>query len=236
MMTRAYRVAGRMSSADLTRIDAGSHFARCIGDVFRRFRPRRVVETGTYLGTGTTLIIARALQELAADDAVFYSIEVNPKHAGRARESLGRAGLDVNILNGLSVPRDLLPPVEQIEHAYVQQVLADGLVVDHEESSRAALYYRETDFPDLPDDLLGRVLSDFDHRPDFVLLDSGGHLGHVEFRYTIDRLRAPCLIALDDIHHVKHYRSFQDLRADDRFDLLAASEEKFGFCIARFNP
>ena len=120
----------------------------------------------------------------------------------------------------------MLPTIQQIEQLYVNSVLADGLVVDHEESDRAKLYHRETDFPELPDDLLGRVLKEFNYNPDFVLLDSGGHMGHVEFRYVIDRLRGPSLIALDDIHHVKHFRSFQDLRADDRFDLHSRSGGK----------
>ena len=235
-MTLAYKVAGRLSSKDLTRIDAGSHFARCIRDTFAKLRPKRIIETGTYLGTGTTLVIARALRELGLEGATFYSIEVNPAHVRRAIENLARHGFVVDILNGLSVPRALLPTVKQIEDAYVRHVLADGLVVDHEEPDRARLYHRETDFPNLPDDLLGKSLATFDYRPDFVLLDSGGHLGHAEFRYAIDKLRGPCVIALDDIHHVKHYQSFRDMRADDRFDVIAASEEKFGFCIARFNP
>jgi hypothetical protein len=235
-MTLAYKIAGRLSPKDLTRIETGSHFARCIRDTFAKLRPKRIVETGTYLGTGTTLVMAHALRELGLEDATFYSIEVNPAHVRRAIENLAKHGFVVDILNGLSVPRALLPTVTQIEDAYVKHVLADGLVVDHEEADRARFYHRETDFPSLPEDLLGKSLATFDYRPDFVLLDSGGHLGHLEFRYVIDKLRGPCVIALDDIHHVKHYQSFRDMRADDRFDVIAASEEKFGFCIARFNP
>ena len=235
-MTLAYKIAGRLSPKDLTRIDTGSHFARCIRDTFAKVRPKRIIETGTYLGTGTTLVIARALRELGLEEATFYSIEINPAHVRRAIENLAKHGFVVDILNGLSVPRALLPTVTQIEDAYVKHVLADGLIVDHEEADRARLYHRETDFPNLPEDLLGKTLATFEFRPDFVLLDSGGHLGHVEFRYVIDKLRGPCVIALDDIHHVKHYQSYRDMRADDRFDVMVASEEKFGFCIARFNP
>ena len=235
-MTLAYKIAGRMSAKDLTRVDTASHFARCVHETFARIRPRRVIETGTYLGSGTTLVIARALRELGLDDATFYSIEVNPAHVRRAIDNLAKHGFVVDIMNGLSVPRAMLPSVAQIEDAYVRHVAADGLVVDHEEADRAKLYHRETDFPNLPDDLLGKALAAFDYRPDFVLLDSGGHLGHVEFRYVIDKLRGPCVIALDDVHHVKHYQSFRDIRADERFDVMFASEEKFGFCVARFNP
>lgn len=235
-MTLSYQIASRLSSADLTPVQTQSHFSRCIHDAFARFRPKRILETGTYFGTGTTMILASAIRATRLSDAIFYSIEVDPAHVRRASENLSRAGYRVSILNGLSVPRRLLPTVEQIERLFVRSVVADGIVVDHEEADRAGLYHRETDFPELPDDLLGKVLAEFEYRPDFVLLDSGGHMGHVEFRYLIDKLRGPCILALDDIHHVKHYRSFRDLSADDRFDLIAASEEKFGFCLARFSP
>jgi len=61
-------------------------------------------------------------------------------------------------------------------------------------------------------------------------------MGFVEFQYLIQKLAGPCLIALDDIHHIKHHKSFQFMRRDSRFELLLESQEKFGFCIARFTP
>jgi hypothetical protein len=235
-MATSYRIAGRMSSEDLTRVDFDSHFARSIRWVIGHIRPGRVIETGTYHGTGTTAVIAASLRDAGLDDARFYSIEVNPRNVVRARENLARRGLAVEILNGLSVPRALLPTLEQIEQSLVKSVLADGLVVDHEETDRARMYFNETDFPELPDDLLGQVLREFDERPDLVLLDSGGHMGFIEFRYLIDSVRAPCVIALDDIGHVKHFRSYGTIQRDERFEVLSVSEEKFGFCIARFDP
>lgn len=236
-MSTAYRIAGRMSTKDLTRIELESQFARAIRRTIEQTRPRRLIETGTYHGSGTTTVIATALRDLRLGEATFYSIEVNPRNVNRAQENLTRAGLaGVAILHGLSIPRALLPTVEQIEQSLVRNVLADGLVVDHEESERARLYFGETNYPNLPDDLLGRVLREFDHCPDFVLLDSGGHLGFVEFRYVIDTIKGPCVIALDDVGHVKHHRSYETIRRDERFDVIAVSEEKFGFCIARFDP
>lgn len=235
-MPSTYRIAGRLSAKDLTLIETQSQFARSIGDLFSRIRPSRIVETGTYFGTGTTTIIASTLRDLGIDDARFVSIEVNPRHLQRARANLEKAGLSVELLHGLTVPRALLPSRQTIEQELVQNVIAPGLFVDHEELDRARLYFSETDFPGLPDDLLGQVLRQFDYRPDFVLLDSGGHVGYVEFRYLIEQLRGPCYLALDDIYHVKHHRSFGDVRTDRRFEVVAASEEKFGFCIARFQP
>lgn len=233
----SYRIAAHLDQQkDLTRIDTESHFARCLKDLFARIRPKRVIETGTYHGTGTTTVIARALRDLRITDSRFISIEVNPRNVTRASANLQKEDLVVELFNGLTVPRALLPSIEQIDRELVKNVLSDDLIVDHEEADRARLYFGETDFSDLPDDMLGTALDEFDGSPDFVLLDSGGHMGYVEFKYLVSKLRGPCHIALDDIYHVKHFRSFGEIRNDKRFQLVAASEEKFGFCIATFNP
>jgi hypothetical protein len=232
-----YRIAGQVSpKQNLTGVATESQFARCVSHLFAQTRPKRIIETGTYHGTGTTAIIASALRDAAIDDAIFFSIEVNPHNFRKALANLAKQNLVVSVLNGLSVPRRLLPSIEEIEQHYVREVETDGIFVDHDEAQRAMLYHKETDYPDAPDDLLGRCLKEFDHRPDFLLLDSGGHMGYVEFRYVLPLIHGPCYIALDDIYHVKHHRNFRELQQDSRFELVAVSEEKFGFCIAKFTP
>ena len=61
-------------------------------------------------------------------------------------------------------------------------------------------------------------------------------MGNIEFKYVLKQLKGPCFFVLDDINHVKHFRSFQEIQADDRFEILDTSNEKFGFCIAKFSP
>jgi hypothetical protein len=233
----AYQIAGRVNpKKDLTKVTGESQFASAIRQLFRRAQPRRVIETGTYHGNGSTAVIASALRDFSGPGAKFYSIEVNPAFCDRARANLEREGLEVAVLNGLSVPRSILPTLEQIHARFVERTGEDEIFVDHEESDRAARYFGETHYPDAADDLLGACLDEFDHRPDFLLLDSGGHMGFVEFEYVLPLLNGPCHVALDDIYHVKHHESFRRVRSDPRFELVAISEEKFGFCIARFTP
>lgn len=223
---------------DITAVHADSLFARTIRELFVRTRPEKILETGTFMGTGTTAVIARALRDLALDDAVFYSIEVNPGLHALARRNLEKEGLlgCVTLLNGLSVPRSLLPTREEIEMRTVREPQAVSLYVDHPENDRVENYFRETDFPGVAEDLLGKVLGVFSFSPDFVLLDSGGHMGYVEFDYVVGLLKGPCYVMLDDIRHVKHYRSFARLSADPRFEVVVAADEKAGFCLARFTP
>src|SRR5207248_1789299 len=102
--------------------------------------------------------------------------------------------------------------------------------------NRADLYHRETDFPGVQDDMLGRCIKECNGRPDFVLLDSAGHIGYQEFSYLVKLLEGPCVIALDDVYHIKHHKSLQQIQSDPRFNILALSREKFGFCFVEFSP
>ena len=223
---------------DLTQIDNQSEFAAAIRQLFAEHRPTKLVETGAYLGEGTTRVIADALRQLDITEAQFHSIEINHHHLAQARRNLARNGLAsaVHLHHGVSVPRGLLPSLEEIERCTVREIDENDLFVDHREHERATLYFKETDFHGVPDDLLGRVLRQFNGRPDFVLLDSGGHMGNVEFNYLLSQLEGPCWIALDDVHHIKHRRSLRQIQADPRFEIRLESNEKFGFCIARFTP
>ena len=101
--------------------------------------------------------------------------------------------------------------------------------MDYLPVARAANYFKESDLADVPDNLLNNCLVECGDKPDFVLLDSAGHLGHLEFDLLLQRLKGPCVIALDDIFHVKHSQSYIQITSDARFKVLAMAREKYGF-------
>lgn len=217
-------------------ISPKSEFASQIRRIISEIRPTRIIETGTYLGTGSTFAIASTLRKLKINDVLFFTIEVNPKHYEQALmnlRKLRRQGYVIP-LNGLSIPRTMLPSLQEIE--LLLKDIPEGIFVDHSENQCIMLYYRETDFSDVADDLLGACLKIFNYRPQFVLLDSAGHIGNIEFNYLLGKLKGECYIALDDIYHIKHYKSFLQIQSDPRFEIVVHSKEKFGFTIAKFNP
>ena len=233
------RIAGAgVLGKDLTQIQESSEFEEQLQELVTRVRPASIIETGTYLGTGTTRIIASALRKAGLFETKFYTIECNPRHYQQAVGNLARNGLDpfVTTLLGLSVPRALLPDMARIEEETVKNVEWDGIFVDHQEENRAAFYYGETNFSEVSDDLLGQCLERLDYTPSIVLLDSGGHLGNVEFNYLVGKLKGECYVVLDDVYHVKHHKSFQQIKEDPRFTVITSSQEKFGFCMAHFDP
>ncbi|HLL91101.1 MAG TPA: hypothetical protein VK324_17510, partial [Tepidisphaeraceae bacterium] len=215
-MSASYRITGRAAPKPSSPAGGESSLCARIRALFEQIKPRRVIETGTYHGTGTTRALAEALRDVSPD-AQFVSIEINPRHYAKAVANLRTAKLPVRVINGISVPRKLLPTLAQIEQQYVAEVQADGLYVDHDAPERAKLYHHETDYPEIEDDVLGTALAEFRSKPDVVLLDSGGHVGLVEFQYVTARLKGPCHVILGGTQHVRHHRSLTALKADSRF-------------------
>ena len=86
-------------------VDRRSQFGAAIRDLRGKTKPRRIVETGTYVGRGTTAIIHDALMESGVADFCFITIEVNPSFYTMASEYFAANGMKVIPLLGLSVPR-----------------------------------------------------------------------------------------------------------------------------------
>ena len=228
--------ANTQKGQDAAAIDQSSQFSRSIATLFARARPQKIVETGTYQGLGSTLAICQAMYDNALPLDHFFTIEVNPAFYAQACENLASRGFKPRLLRGLSVPRALLPTEADIRRDTLDQVADPTLFIDHQPDQRVFHYHKETHFPAELDDLLGFVLRSMDGTPDFVMLDSAGHMGFIEFQYAITQIKAPCYFALDDVYHIKHHRSLQHIQSDPRFKLLELSKEKFGFCLARFEP
>ena len=213
-------------------VDGETQFEMELRAIFRELRPSSIIETGTYLGQGTSSIIWRALRDFGID-AEFTTIEVNPRHHQLAVAHFAAQGMKIRAELGVSVPRGLLPDRNQIADKFIVRKEYDGIYYDHDESVRAELYFAETDFK-VADDLLFAAMGRCRFKPEFVLLDSAGHMGFIEFQYFMSLIKGDCILMLDDVYHCKHFKTLQVIKKDPRFEILVESREKFGFCIARY--
>jgi hypothetical protein len=215
-------------------MSAGKELLEALKKLVFNTYPNYIIETGTYNGLGTTRTIAEVLSN--CKHRQFYSIECNPAHYAMALKNLVplKCFNAVTILNGLSVPRDLLPdPMTIVRMA---KEVPEGVQVDYDQSDREKQYFNESCWPDVPDDLLGLLLEECNYGPSIVLLDSAGHLGNIEFNYVVNKLKWPCYFVLDDINHLKHYKSVRQMKSDKRFEIRWETTEKFGSCITYFKP
>lgn len=225
------RVLGRDIIVDIQH-HKDSAFGKEIFKLFESIRPTKIIETGTYLGLGSTLTIASAIKKLDLD-CLFFSIEINPQYIEKARENLGVLIKYVTLERGLSIPREMLPTFEQLQNGMVDSPEFDNILVDHRKEDRVNLYMGETDYHGA-DEMLKICLHNFSYHPDFVLLDSGGHVGYLEFSYLLSLLKGDCWIALDDIFHVKHHKSFLQIESDKRFSETIVLKEGTGQCLTKF--
>lgn len=231
---------------DQKSVDGSSSLAVVLRDLILTHRLRTVLETGTFRGCGTSSILAGALEELGGA-VEMHTLEVNPKnHRDACRHFRAKGWLRrfwripprppgfLRAWCGLSLKRSELPTRETIR-SRCQEAEKKGLYVDFSRESRDESYCQETGFRGA-EDLLRQCLRRLLNRPDLVLLDSAGHVGWEEFQIFCQEVKGPCWLVLDDVFHVKHDASLEAIRRDPRFRIHRLEKEKFGYCIARFDP
>ncbi len=211
---------------------SGEEFKQSVSELIQNTNPTQIIETGTFLGTGSTKILMEALEKNNTYYKLF-TIEVNPTYYIQAKNNL-QAFKKVEVLNGLSIPKTKLPSEEEIK-TWLISLSKEDIYVDFEEHERVECYLRETNHK-APDDFLHICNRYFGHKTDLFMLDSSGHLGFIEFNHILSMQKGRCHFILDDVYHVKHFRSLQMIQSDSRFTIKKLSNEKFGFCIAEYNP
>ena len=181
-------------------ISAGTAFMDALTDLVASEKITRIIETGTYLGLGTTAAILKGIEAHGITPVTFVSIEVNPSNYNQAVRNT--QGKPVTILNGLSIPKSMLPKKDQIKF----DDYGDDVIVDHHEHNRAELYFNETGYS-VPDRQLAKALQITGEYPVLVVLDSAGHVGTIEFKWLMTKIKGSFFLALDDTNHVKHAKT-----------------------------
>lgn len=221
---------------DMTNI--GGELSKTLTQLVNAEKPLTIIETGTYLGNGSTAAFCRGIMNQPRIRCTFYSIEVNIRHYQQALTNLHAQGIlsFVQVLYGLSIPRHMLPNGEDVAKE-IDDAERKGKHIDHQhKEDQVDRYLLETENQACPDDLLGLALASCHKRPDILFLDSAGHMGNIEFQYVLKHLAGPCTIVLDDVNHLKHCRSLEFMQQDGRFEILKHSNERYGYCVAKYVP
>ena len=187
-------------------------------DVVRRlvkeYGIREVVETGTYLGTGSTAVFA-------GEGIDVFTVECNANHLMAAAENLQGMG-NVCFIHGLSLKR------ERIISGLMAMDFPVGGIYDS--PNPKVFYVQEANQPVLVEDALS-LLAKNEVRQ-VVFLDSAGGLGYLEFVEFMSwpkSVRRNKVLLLDDVTHVKHARSVQSLK-DWGFEVEVSQDGRFAWC------
>ena len=210
-----------------------------------------VVETGTFLGTGSTRMLAAAFPSDRPPES-FVTIEANWSSWRAALDNLAPFPF-VTVLWGRTMPRQVALDFVRTDDALRHHERWPDVFIDdtrHPVKSygrelRGRLGGRPRGLGPIVrfardrlrrysgEDLLTRSLHTVREQHPLILLDSAGGIGWLEFQTVLREMGStPYTIVLDDTHHVKHFRSLAHIRSDAAFTILAESAEH-GWVVAR---
>jgi hypothetical protein len=214
-----------------------------------------ILETGTNVGLGSTRFIAEILRSQYSPPCQFVTIEANHHSWRQARENLKRFPF-VQALWGLSTSREEAlrfvgsDPALKDHHKYpnifIDDVRDPVAFYSSEIAGRLGGGSRNPvekvlEIADRPrfyagEGLLAKWLEEFKSYAPLIVLDSAGGVGFLEFN-TVLRVMTDHRyhLLLDDICHLKHFRSYEHVYQDPNFEVTAESKEA-GWLLARYQP
>ncbi|MFH2138514.1 MAG: hypothetical protein ABII88_08395 [Candidatus Omnitrophota bacterium] len=228
---------------------ASSELSQLLQDVVVEEKIKCVVETGTYQGLGSTTFIAESFPKSSPPE-IFVTIETNWQSWREAKKNLLHFPF-VKCLWGQSVRQkqalDFISNDEAlINHRDYEDIFIDVVtnpVGFYTQECRGAI--RKISIKNYPhyffnkilnydgEGLLEKWLQLFKNRNPLIVLDSAGGIGMLEFMIMKETMGdQPYIVLLDDIHHVKHFRSVQQIKLDPGFQLLGVNETS-GWALAK---
>ena len=211
-----------------------------------------VVETGTHEGLGSTRFLAESFQATTTPKS-FVTIEASWKSWRRAKRNLISFPFVKPLWGQTLELRRALDFVQSDECIRHHERYPDIFIDDVDDP--VAFYSREVrgELAGTPnvfrrlqraidrwrayagDDLLAKSLARVREQNPLVVLDSAGGTGWLEFLTVCSTMQdRPFVLLLDDVHHLKHFRSLERVRRDPAFHILG-TDERHGWMLARRN-
>jgi len=216
-------------------------FRESLAELLRANQVDYVIETGTFLGTGSTRTVAQAFPPDRAPRA-YFTVEANLTFHLLARFNL-RKWPFVKPLWGRTLKRETALASIQQDEALRQPERYPDVYIDNltdpvrfytDEVNgklggnpliRAMSWIGET-LGKPGEDLLPSLLAQYGHTRPLIILDSAGGIGWLEYQTVRNALAGkPYWLVLDDIHHLKHFRSLADVESRPDFRVIRQSYE-----------
>lgn len=227
-------------------------FLTTIDKILTSYPIKTIIESGTFKGTGSTTTLAKAIIKNNVSLDNFYTIEVDYNFYNAAKKWLKRYKF-VHPIWGLSVDEsEAMSFIENDEainnHNKYPDIYIDTLInpkdfylneikgqlsKTNKLSSLRKLFNFKSKNDAFQMDVFASLLPKVKDQMSLILLDSAGGIGFLEFNTILKYLHnSEFIIILDDIHHLKHFRSLQHIKSSNNFRLIA---ENFidGWVIAK---
>ena len=221
-----------------------------LAEAIVRERIAHVVETGTFEALGSTRFLAETFASTMVP-RTFVTIEANWRSWRRARRNLRRFPFVLPLWGQSLDACRALEFIETDECLREHQRYPDIFIDDVEDP--VAFYRRELrgELGGVPRRLHRRLLRKFDHAVHYqgerllerslrkvrdesplIVLDSAGGVGWLEFQTVMTEMQHRRYhLLLDDVHHLKHFRSLAHIRSDRSFRIVG-QDERHGWVFA----
>jgi len=217
-----------------------SQFIAALTRLFSERTITHVFESGTFNGLGSTTTLAKTILSSKSKMEKFITLEVDQNFHSQAKrnllsysfitpvlglsvsqsEALEFISKDAAILHHEKYPDIFIDNIEDPQGFYYNEI--KGKLSQKTESWLGFLsFFRKPHLNEFVENAFDKFLPEFKGKSSLILLDSAGGLGFFEFQKVSQLLadESYCLI-LDDIHHLKHFRSYETIKMDARFSIL----------------
>lgn len=231
-------------------------FLDSVNAVIRDYQINTIIESGTFLGLGSTTTLAEALINNNAKDIHFYTLEVDSNLYSKASKNLKRFSF-ITPVWGISVSEEAAKDFIDRDEALANHEKYPDVYIDDTKNPKQ-FYLNElsgnlskqkgynpmrslqnlfsNNRPTFKEDVFSELLPQMPATGTLILLDSAGGIGYLEFLTVVKEMRnKEYVIILDDIHHLKHFRSLADIKKSPAFTIIAENS-KNGWVIAAHKP
>ena len=229
-------------------------FIDAINDLFRTQKITHILESGTFVGTGSTTTLANAIIKNELPVKSFRTVEVDFKIYKKAKKNLAPFSFvtptwgmtikleealdfiesDEAINNHHSYPEIFIDNIEDPKSFYKNE-LSGQLSKHHfrQNLGQRIISTLKQNQETFEEEVFEKYLNPIKAENPLILLDSAGGIGFLEFQTVLKIMDGnPFWLILDDIHHLKHFRSYQQVKQDPQFEILAENAAD-GWVIAR---
>lgn len=185
-------------------LNKDAEFKDTVAKLIEEFKIEEIIETGTNDGTGSTVVWGETKLPV-------HTIECNPELYVKASENL-KFYHNVTLHHAYSLL--LLDMQDWIEEDNIyssdREVMVDGGDEDPKK-----FYLKELGNNMIPEERLTQLIRN--NKKQIIFLDSAGGVGYLEYAEVMLQLEdghmsKDKILILDDINHVKHCRSVDDLQ------------------------
>ena len=225
-----------------------------LNDLAKKNIIKYIIETGTHRGLGSTTMLGNAFKN-SSTLVSLNTIEIDYTNFSVAKKNLSHfsfinccygCSLDLNeaityvkkdeaILYHEKYPEIFIDSAKDPINFYVNEL--EGKLNESSDSIikkflKKLLRPSKNSKINPQYNLLPKLIKEFYNDEMFIVLDSAGGVGHMEFQITDELMKNKAYyLLLDDTHHLKHFRGYDIIKNRGDFSILNASD-KNGWVLA----